>query len=127
MLPAGVVVNDMIELPYPEWRGSLQEMMLELDREELAQKTLEVEALILQRLLMHIQSTTTFHESLHHTSSAEAIAAPRLCYIHCYSSFPIYGYDKRGYLYRRGSVLPTGSISSDRLSDLQAIAIQRCL
>jgi hypothetical protein len=53
---------------------------------------------------MYIQSATTFHESLHHTSLAEAIAAPRVCYRHCYSSFPIYGCNKRWYLYRRGSV-----------------------
>ena len=64
--------------------------------------------------LMHIQSTTTFDQGLHNTSLAEAIAAPRVCYRHCYASFPISGCDKKWYLYRRGSVLPTGSTSTQR-------------
>src|SRR6266704_2788405 len=61
-----------------------------------------------------IHSTTTFHQSLHVTSWVEAIAAPQVCYRHCYTPFPISGCDKWWYLYRRGSVLPTGSTSTQR-------------
>src|ERR1700680_3720604 len=64
------------------------------------------------RGLMHIHSTTAFHQSLHDASSAEAIAAPQVCYKHCHASFPFSGCDKTWYLYRRGSVSPAGSVSS---------------
>ena len=39
---------------------------------------------------MHIESTTAFHQGLHDTSLAEAIAAPQVCYRHCHTSFPIF-------------------------------------
>src|SRR6266704_3199802 len=62
-----------------------------------------------------IHSTTTFHQSLHVTSWVEAIAAPQVCYRHCYTPFPISGCDKWWYLYRRGSVLP---VSTDKSAEL---------
>lgn len=49
-------MDDKIELPYPEWQGPIQEVMLELDRKKLAEKVLIAEAKILQRLLELKQS-----------------------------------------------------------------------
>ena len=43
-------MDDTIELPYPEWQRSLQEAILEFDRERLAEKALKAEGMILERL-----------------------------------------------------------------------------
>jgi hypothetical protein len=77
--------------------------------------------------LMYIESTTAFHQGLHDTSSAEAIAAPQVCYRHCHASFPIF--------WVRQSVVPLparvsllgGIYVLTEIADLQAIAFQRCL
>lgn len=45
-----------MELPYPEWQCPLEELMLELDREKLVKKTLEVEAIVRDRLRQLQQS-----------------------------------------------------------------------
>jgi hypothetical protein len=40
-------MNDETGLSYPDWRGPLQEVICELDREKLPEKALKAEALIL--------------------------------------------------------------------------------
>jgi hypothetical protein len=42
------MLND--ELKFPEWQKPLQEVILEFDRENLAEKVQQVEALIFERL-----------------------------------------------------------------------------
>jgi hypothetical protein len=55
-------MSDMMELPYPEWQGPLQEAVLEFDRETLAEKALKAEALILERLRQLQQSSDGHQE-----------------------------------------------------------------
>jgi putative component of toxin-antitoxin plasmid stabilization module len=55
-------MKDIMELPYPEWQGPLQEAVLEFDRETLAQKALKAEALILERLRQLQQSSDGHQE-----------------------------------------------------------------
>jgi len=57
----------------------------------------------------------------------EAIAAPQVCYRNCSTSFPFPGATKGGTLNRRGSVSFAGSLSSQTLIDLQAIAFPTML
>jgi hypothetical protein len=42
--------NTMSELRYPSWQTPLQEAILELDRERLAERIQEVETIIFERL-----------------------------------------------------------------------------
>ena len=51
--PREVVMDEMDEvkeLPYPEWQVPLKEVILESDREKLAEKALKSETQILERL-----------------------------------------------------------------------------
>ena len=76
---------------------------------------------------MHIESTTTFYQGLHDTSLMEAIAAPQVCYRHCYTSFPFPGATNGGTFTGAGQSL-TRDLCRHRVSaDLQAIVPQRCL
>jgi hypothetical protein len=59
-IPTGVVMNDINELPYPEWQGPLQEVILEFDREKLLEKALKAEALIVERL-RQLQESSNGH------------------------------------------------------------------
>lgn len=43
-------MDDTTGLPYPEWQRALQEAMLESDRNKLAERVLNAEALIVERL-----------------------------------------------------------------------------
>src|SRR5436309_11666253 len=64
--------------------------------------------------LMYVQSTTAFDQSLHNASlGGDCCAAGLLQTLSCV--LPVSGYDKRWYLYRRGSVSSAGSVSSHRL------------
>ena len=66
------------------------------------------------RGLMYIQSTTAFDQSLHNASlGGDCCAAGLVQTLSCVR--PVCGCDKRWYLYRRGSVLSAGSVSSHRL------------
>ena len=56
----------------------------------------------------------------------EAIAAPQVCYRHCYASLTFPGVTK-GDTFTDGSVSCAGSMSSQREDDLQAIANHECL
>jgi hypothetical protein len=55
-------MDDTIELPYPEWQRSLQEAILEFDRERLAEKALKAEGMILERLRQLQQSDDGHNE-----------------------------------------------------------------
>jgi hypothetical protein len=50
------------ELKYPKWQAPLQEAILELDREKLAEKLQNVETLILERLQQLHQGTNGHSE-----------------------------------------------------------------
>src|SRR5437667_7908035 len=64
--------------------------------------------------LMYVQSATAFDQSLHNASlGGDCCAAGLLQTLSCV--LPVSGYDKRWYLYRRGSVSSAGSVSSHRL------------
>jgi len=49
-------MNDMAEQQYPQWQGSLQEVVREFDLAKLSEKALNAEALILERLRQLRQS-----------------------------------------------------------------------
>jgi hypothetical protein len=51
----GYDMNDE-ELLYPEWQIPLQELVLEFDREKLAEKIRKVDSLIVQRLLQLVEA-----------------------------------------------------------------------
>jgi hypothetical protein len=55
-------MDETMELPYPEWQGPLQEVILEFDREKLSKKALKAEALILDRLRALQQSNNGHQE-----------------------------------------------------------------
>lgn len=61
-LPLEPFMNDMMELPYPQWQRSLQEVILEFDRDKLAEKALHAESLILERLRQLQQSNNGHNE-----------------------------------------------------------------
>ena len=60
--PNGVVMNGETGFSYPDWRGPLQEVIRELDREKLPEKALKAEALILESLRQLQQSSNGHHE-----------------------------------------------------------------
>ena len=55
-------MNDETGVSYPNWRGPLQEVICELDREKLPEKALKVEALILEGLRQLQQSNNGHNE-----------------------------------------------------------------
>jgi hypothetical protein len=55
-------MNDETRLSYPDWRGPLQEVICELDREKLPEKALKAEALILEGLRQLQQSNNGHNE-----------------------------------------------------------------
>lgn len=55
-------MDDETGLSYPNWRGPLQEVIRELDREKLPEKALKVEALILEGLRQLQQSNNGQNE-----------------------------------------------------------------
>ena len=55
-------MNDETGLSCPNWRGPLQEVICEVDREKLPEKALKVEALILEALRQLQQSNNGHHE-----------------------------------------------------------------
>lgn len=54
-------MDDTSRLPYPEWQRPLQEAILEFDRDKLAEKALNAEDLILERL-QQLQQSNLGHE-----------------------------------------------------------------
>ena len=55
-------MNGATELPYPRWQAPLQKVILELDREKLAEKTFQAEDVILERLQELRPSNDSHHE-----------------------------------------------------------------
>jgi hypothetical protein len=53
-------MNDQTGVSYPGWRGPLQEVIRELDREKLPEKALKAEASILEGL-RHLQQSSNGH------------------------------------------------------------------
>jgi hypothetical protein len=53
---------DATKLQYPEWQGPLQEVILEFDRQNLPDKALKAEGIILERLRQLQQSDNGHHE-----------------------------------------------------------------
>jgi hypothetical protein len=55
-------MDDTIELPYPEWQLSLQDAILEVDRDKSPEKTRRVAGLTLEGLLELQQSNSGHNE-----------------------------------------------------------------